>query len=111
MGVHVVAAACNQDNDVRYYSPARVDSVITVGASTFTDSRAWFSNKGALADIYAPGVFITSATHNPNHPNVCYGFCFLLVMNSPSDKVGRIRKSNLELRKPVLMFLGLLHIS
>jgi len=59
----VVAAACNNDNDAIYYSPAGVESVITVGASTFTNSRAWFSNKGCLVDVYAPGVFINSATH------------------------------------------------
>ncbi|KAF8901907.1 peptidase S8/S53 domain-containing protein [Gymnopilus junonius] len=69
IGLHVVTAACNHDNDAMYYSPAGVESVITVGASTFTDSRAWFSNKGSTVDIYAPGVFITSATYNPNHPN------------------------------------------
>ncbi|PPQ68956.1 hypothetical protein CVT26_001827 [Gymnopilus dilepis] len=68
-GIHVVAAACNQSNDARYYSPAGMKSVITVGASTFTDSRAWFSNIGSMVDIYAPGVFIHSSTYNPNHRN------------------------------------------
>jgi len=63
LGVHVVAAACNHNNDAIYYSPAGRESVITVGASTFTDARAWFSNKGSLVDVYAPGVFINSATY------------------------------------------------
>lgn len=62
-GFHVVAAAGNHDNDAMYYSPAGVESVITVGASTFANARAWFSNKGRYVDVYAPGVFIYSGTH------------------------------------------------
>ena len=65
-GCHVVAAAGNHDNDAKYYSPAGIESAITVGASTFTNSRAWFSNKGDCVDVYAPGVFIYSATHCDN---------------------------------------------
>jgi subtilisin family serine protease len=57
-----------------YYSPARVPEAVTVGASTFSDSRAWFSNKGYLVDIYAPGVFIKSASNLD--VDVCPQFIF-----------------------------------
>lgn len=72
-GVHVVAAAGNTNNDAMHHSPARMPSVITVGASTFTNSRAWFSNKGPLVDVYAPGVFICSATSDTT---VCKYFIY-----------------------------------
>ncbi|MEW2332577.1 S8 family peptidase, partial [Micromonospora chersina] len=46
--------ACN-------YSPARVASAITVGATQNNDAAASFSNYGSCVDILAPGVNITSA--------------------------------------------------
>ncbi len=46
--------ACN-------YSPARVPTAVTVGATDITDLRASFSNYGTCVDIFAPGVNITSA--------------------------------------------------
>jgi len=46
--------ACN-------YSPARVATAITVGATDITDRRASFSNYGTCVDIFAPGVDITSS--------------------------------------------------
>ncbi|MEU8295901.1 S8 family serine peptidase [Micromonospora sp. NPDC048909] len=46
--------ACN-------YSPARVPSAITVGATQNNDAAASFSNFGTCVDILAPGVNITSA--------------------------------------------------
>jgi subtilisin family serine protease len=45
--------ACN-------YSPARVPTAITVGATDSTDTKASFSNYGTCVDIFAPGVSITS---------------------------------------------------
>jgi subtilisin family serine protease len=48
------ANACN-------YSPARVSTAITVGATTSTDARASYSNYGSCLDIFAPGSSITSA--------------------------------------------------
>jgi subtilisin family serine protease len=51
--------ACN-------YSPARVASAITVGATDKTDTRARFSNFGTCVDIFGPGVGITSSWYTSN---------------------------------------------
>ncbi|MET8834467.1 S8 family serine peptidase [Micromonospora sp. NPDC004540] len=51
--------ACN-------YSPARVASAITVGATQNNDAAASFSNYGTCVDILAPGVNITSAWYTGN---------------------------------------------
>ncbi|KAJ2918786.1 hypothetical protein MD484_g1573, partial [Candolleomyces efflorescens] len=60
-GVHVVAAAGNSNKDAIDISPAHVSGVITVGASTIDDKRAWFSNYGSVVDVFAPGEYIISA--------------------------------------------------
>ena len=58
---YAVAAANNFGDDVVHWSPAGVKDAITVGASDITDTRANFSNVGALVDLFAPGVNILSA--------------------------------------------------
>lgn len=60
-GVTYVVAAGNANTDACLYSPARLGTAITVGASTQTDMRASFSNYGSCVDLFAPGVGITSA--------------------------------------------------
>ena len=55
-GVTAVVAACNNDDDVANYSPASAPSVITVGATTIADTKADYSNYGALVDVWAPGM-------------------------------------------------------
>lgn len=60
-GVTYIVAAGNENADACQSSPARVDSAITVGASTKTDVRASFSNWGACVDLFAPGAAIISA--------------------------------------------------
>jgi serine protease len=53
-GVTVVAAAGNEaDGTVAY--PARVNSVIAVGATTASGCEAWYSNAGVQLDVVAPG--------------------------------------------------------
>ena len=46
LGVVVVFAAGNADDDVAYYSPSNMTEVITVAASNELDQRADFSNWG-----------------------------------------------------------------
>lgn len=62
-GVTVVVAAGNGAADACLTSPSRVGAAITVGASGSADRTAGFSNFGPCLDIYAPGVFITSASN------------------------------------------------
>jgi subtilisin family serine protease len=60
-GVTYAVAAGNDNANASSYSPARVASAITVGATTSTDARASYSNYGSTLDIFAPGSSITSA--------------------------------------------------
>ncbi|HJR78467.1 MAG TPA: S8 family peptidase [Anaerolineales bacterium] len=61
-GVVYVIAAGNNNRNACQSSPARVGEAITVGATTPTDARASFSNKGRCLDLFAPGVDIISAS-------------------------------------------------
>ena len=67
-GVLVVAAAGNDGTnlDLAPGWPASYEfsNMITVGASTPSDSRAGFSNYGAVVDVFAPGVLILSSMPN-----------------------------------------------
>ncbi|HET7825303.1 MAG TPA: S8 family serine peptidase [Anaeromyxobacter sp.] len=60
-GVTYAIAAGNSSANACNFSPARVASAITVGASDSTDRQASFSNFGTCVDVYGPGVGITSA--------------------------------------------------
>jgi len=60
-GVTFAIAAGNSNRNACNYSPARVSTAITVGATTSTDTRASYSNYGSCLDIFAPGSSITSA--------------------------------------------------
>lgn len=59
-GVTYVVAAGNSNTSACSYSPARIDEVITVGATTMDDTRMPNSNYGDCVDIFAPGDRITS---------------------------------------------------
>ncbi|KAJ1729942.1 proteinase B [Coemansia biformis] len=59
-GVHYAVAAGNDNRDACKYSPASAANAITVGATTITDERAWFSNFGKCVDVFAPGKDILS---------------------------------------------------
>ncbi|KAI9503911.1 peptidase S8/S53 domain-containing protein [Coemansia spiralis] len=59
-GVHYAVAAGNDNRDACDYSPASSPNAITVGATTITDERAWFSNYGKCVDVFAPGKDILS---------------------------------------------------
>ncbi|KAI9093784.1 serine protease [Phlyctochytrium arcticum] len=60
-GVTFAVAAGNDNRDACDYSPASASKPVTVGATTRSDARAWFSNWGKCTDIFAPGHQIKSA--------------------------------------------------
>ncbi|MFE7457559.1 S8 family peptidase [Streptomyces sp. NPDC057554] len=59
-GVTYSIAAGNSNAPASGYSPARVETALTVGATTRTDARASYSNYGPLVDLFAPGSDITA---------------------------------------------------
>ncbi|KAI8065697.1 serine protease 1 [Gongronella butleri] len=59
-GVVFAVAAGNDNADACNYSPAASQEAITVGASTLSDDRAYFSNFGTCVDVFAPGLNILS---------------------------------------------------
>lgn len=59
-GVTYVAAAGNNGDSACFYSPGRIEEVITVGATTSENARMSSSNFGDCVDIYAPGAGIQS---------------------------------------------------
>ncbi|WP_171116503.1 MULTISPECIES: S8 family peptidase [Streptomyces] len=62
-GVTYAVAAGNSNVNAAYFSPARVGSALTVGASTWLDTRSSFSNYGSVLDMFAPGSWITAGWH------------------------------------------------
>lgn len=56
-GIYFAVAAGNDNRDACTSSPAAAELVVTVGASTLGDERAYFSNHGSCVDIFAPGTF------------------------------------------------------
>lgn len=66
-GIHVVVCAGNEGVDAQNTSPARVAEAITVGACDILNRRPFWSNYGAVVDLFAPGVAITSAWYTDNH--------------------------------------------
>ena len=62
-GVVTAVAAGNDGRDACRFSPARVPTAMTVGATDKADKRTSWSNLGACVDWFAPGASITSAWH------------------------------------------------
>ncbi|KAK0459381.1 peptidase S8/S53 domain-containing protein [Desarmillaria tabescens] len=60
LGLHFAVAAGNDNKDACNYSPASAEKAVTVGASTLSDDRAYFSNHGKCVDVFAPGLNIKS---------------------------------------------------
>lgn len=65
-GIVLVAAAGNQNTGLPNY-PAAYNHVISVGATTQNDSKAYFSNSGLSIDVMAPGVDIYSCLATANN--------------------------------------------
>lgn len=61
-GITYVLAAGNNNLDAGTRSPSRVAGALTVGATDVADTRAAFSNYGAVLDLFAPGVDIPTAS-------------------------------------------------
>ena len=61
-GVVYALAAGNENLDACDRSPSSTPEALTVGATTRTDARAYFSNWGTCVDLFAPGFGIPSAT-------------------------------------------------
>jgi len=59
-GVSVVVAAGNSNLDACGFSPASAPGALTVGATTYTDARASYSNFGTCLDLFAPGSQVLS---------------------------------------------------
>ncbi|OGX37807.1 MAG: hypothetical protein A3D87_00735 [Omnitrophica WOR_2 bacterium RIFCSPHIGHO2_02_FULL_50_17] len=62
LGAVVVFAAGNSNQDAAYYSPGNMKETVTVAASSSSETRASFSNYGAILDVSAPGVSVLSTT-------------------------------------------------
>jgi len=60
-GVTVVVAGGNSNSDSCRFSPAFVPNAITVGSTTSTDERSYFSNYGSCTNLWAPGSSVLSA--------------------------------------------------
>lgn len=61
LGVMFAVAAGNENAPACDSSPAGSPSALTVGATTRTDQRAYYSNWGPCVNIFAPGSDITAA--------------------------------------------------
>lgn len=61
IGIRVVVAAGNSGNNACGYSPASAKGAITVGATTQSDVKSYFSNIGNCVDILAPGSNVKGA--------------------------------------------------
>jgi subtilisin family serine protease len=61
-GVLAVVAAGNSNADACEFSPARVRTALTIGATNELDARSGFSNSGRCLDIFGPGERIVSAS-------------------------------------------------
>ncbi|MFY1637558.1 S8 family serine peptidase [Solwaraspora sp. WMMB335] len=73
-GITYAVAAGNSNADACGFSPARVPTAITVGATDRNDNRAPYSNWGRCLDLFAPGSAITSAWHtSPTATNTING--------------------------------------
>lgn len=66
-GINFAVAAGNDNADACNYSPAAAANAVTVGASTISDDRAYFSNYGKCVDIFAPGLNIQSTWIGSDH--------------------------------------------
>ena len=95
-GLHFAVAAGNDNADACNYSSAAAENAFTVGASTVSDARAYFSNYGKCVDIFAPGLDMLSTYIGPGsatvlsgtsmaYPHVCGLLTYFLSLTPASD--------------------------
>ena len=65
-GITFVVAAGNDDENACNHTPAKVAQAITVGSTTSSDYRSYFSNWGSCVDLFAPGSSILSTSYVSN---------------------------------------------
>jgi subtilisin family serine protease len=71
-GITYAVSAGNDRFDACNKSPARVPAALTIGASTSTDNKAFFSNFGPCVDLYAPGHRIRSASNASDTASILF---------------------------------------
>ncbi len=71
-GVPVVVSSGNNNGNSCLKSPASASSAISVGSTTKSDSRSYFSNYGMCTDIFAPGSSILGAKHTGDSSYVSF---------------------------------------
>jgi len=100
-GVHLVAAAGNNNFDQPDLYPAAFPEVIAVGATNIADIRASFSNRGPELAVVAPGVDVPSTFGKNTYVNLSgtsmasphvAGVVALLVAQNPSITRDRVRE-------------------
>ncbi|OBZ72820.1 Proteinase R [Grifola frondosa] len=109
-GIHVVAAAGNNNIDAGGISPARSDYCTTVGATDIGDARWVDSNYGSVLDVFAPGVNILTASKDsttetwwatgtsfaaPHVTGIIAYFINLLGNKTPADMIVFVRDTAL----------------
>ncbi|HEX4815487.1 MAG TPA: S8 family serine peptidase [Nonomuraea sp.] len=72
-GVTTVVAAGNEGHADGVASPACLSGALAVGATDDNDAPASFGNRGALLDLFAPGVQIKSAVPGANAYGILSG--------------------------------------
>jgi serine protease len=75
-GTTVVAAAGNNNINAANNPPGNCNNVVTVGATTNTGARAWFSAFGAVVDIAAPGEGVLSTLNSGLQAQGAEGYAF-----------------------------------
>jgi cerevisin len=90
-GIHLVAAAGNDNIDAKNLSPAHLPYVITVGASDIVDSKWAKSNYGSAIDIWAPGRSVISASNETDTVRVFGSFrrLFVSLLTGTKDYIAR----------------------
>ncbi|WP_188191540.1 S8 family peptidase [Nonomuraea sp. SYSU D8015] len=109
-GVATVVASGNNGYDAAVSWPACVSNAVAVGATDKQDAVASFSNRGALLDVFAPGMAIKAAVVDDTYgslsgtsmatPHVAGAFA-LLHQKRPRADVDRLLEALKRTGKPI----------